>query len=76
MKKKIVFITKASTNDGIGHLQRTIRLARNLNKKKFDLFIIGIKKKYINYLDKKLFKEKSSWEKMKKSNPMKENKKK
>jgi UDP-2,4-diacetamido-2,4,6-trideoxy-beta-L-altropyranose hydrolase len=57
MKKKIVFITKASTNDGIGHLQRTVRLARNLNKKKFDLFIIGIKKEYINYLDKKLFKE-------------------
>lgn len=54
MKKKIVIITEASPNIGIGHLSRSIKLAKNQKKKNLYLILFA-KKKYLNLESKKLF---------------------
>ena len=56
-KKKLLIITLASKKYGIGHLERSGKLAKNLNKKKYEIYLIVIKKDFKNYYNKKIFKK-------------------
>ena len=56
-KKKLLIITLANKKYGIGHLERSGKLAKNLNKKKYEIYLIVLKKDFKNYHNKKIFKK-------------------
>ena len=57
MKKKILFVTMAIETHGIGHLIRSLKLIKNLNKKNYHFYLAGLNRKYKKYFDKSLFKK-------------------
>lgn len=52
-KKKIIFLTNANNKIGFGHINRVLILAKLFKKKNYNLFIFGVKKKFIK--NKNLF---------------------
>ena len=46
-KKKIIFLTNANNTIGFGHINRVLILAKLLKKENYNLYVFGVKKKFI-----------------------------